>query len=112
MASNFRGPVFRAIVETSASRPLVSAAAGQKIRVLALALSFNGSVNARFQSTTPVSPPSSVDISGPIYGAANVSVVWPFNEMGWCDTNVGEQLDLLLSAGQAVGGVVTYTLVP
>lgn len=105
------GGVFRAIIESSASRPIVSAVPGKKIRVLAVFLSANGSVNARFQSTTPVSPPVPTDISGPIYCAANTNAPLSFNEFGWFDTNVGEQLDLLLSAGVAVGGALTYTLV-
>jgi len=105
------GGVFRAIIESGVSRPIVSAVAGKKIRVLALFLSSNGSVNARFQSTTPVSPPVSVDISGPIYCAANTNAPLAFNEYGWFDTNVGEQLDLLLSSSVAVGGALTYTLV-
>lgn len=85
---------------------LVALVSSKKIRVLALSLIANGSVNVKFQShVTPT------DISGLYYLAANVGFVLPYNPLGWFQTVSGEALDINLSAAVAVGGNIVYVSV-
>lgn len=97
-----------ATISTSTSGPssLVSLVSSKKIRVLALSLMSNGTVNVKFQShTTPT------DLTGLYYLAANTGFVLPYNPVGWFQTNTGEQLDINLSGSTAVGGCLTYVAV-
>lgn len=107
--ADIRGSVVRLPIEVSATAVLVQGVAGKKIRVLGFVLSGNGTVNVRFQSGAG-SP--QVDISGPFYLAANKDSSAPFNPKGWFDTLVGDPLQLALSTGVAVGGILEYVLVP
>lgn len=94
-----------AVLTASASgvTTLVAAVAAKKLRVLALSLVANGSVNAKFQShVTPT------DKSGLYYLAANGGFVLPVNQFGWFETIAGEALDINLSGAVAVGGNIVY----
>lgn len=82
---------------------VVAAVSGKRIRCVALELSFSGSVNAKWQSHTVPT-----DLTGLTYGAAGVVYVLPLNELGWFESLVGESLDVNLSAGTAVGGILGY----
>lgn len=88
----------------SGNNTLVAAAgAGKKIRVLAATLSFNGSVNAKFQSGA-----GGTDLTGLTYGVVNAGFVLPYNPHGWFETAANTLLNLNLSAAVAVGGMLTY----
>jgi hypothetical protein len=88
---------------TSGADTQVVAVTSKKIRVVALALTSNGTVNVKFQShVTPT------DITGLFYEIANTGFVLPYNPMGWFQTVAGEALDINLSASVAVGGVLQY----
>lgn len=80
---------------------LVSAQAGAKYRVLALALVSTGANTVTIQS-------NSTAISGAFDFAANGGMVLDFNEHGWAETAVGEALNLNLSAGTKVAVTVIY----
>jgi hypothetical protein len=98
-------PSFAPIVASaSGATTLVAAVSGKRIRVLALTLTANAAVNLKLQShATPT------DLSGLFYMAAQGDgVVLPFSPVGWCQTNVGEALDINLSAAVAVGGMLVY----
>jgi uncharacterized membrane protein len=41
-------------------------------------------------------------------GSGQLIVVWPFNPMGWCQTGVGEKLNLVLSSAIATSVMITY----
>ena len=100
-------PTF-AVLTASASgvTNLVALVTSKKIRVLAISLIANGTVNVKFQShVTPT------DISGLYYLAANVGFVLPYNPLGWFQTVSGEALDINLSAAVAVGGNILYVAV-
>jgi hypothetical protein len=94
--------VKHAPVAVSATGTIVAAVPGKKISVLAFALTSSGIVNVKFQSHT------TGDISGLFYEIANTGFVLGPNEWGWCETVAGEALDINLSAGVPVGGVLTY----
>lgn len=95
-------PKFAVIAASSSGdNVLVSAVTGKKIRVLALAMMSNGTVNGKFQS-------GATDISGLFYMVANTGAVLPYNPAGWCETAVTTNLELNLSAAIAVGGLLTY----
>lgn len=88
----------------SGDNVVVAAVPGRRIRVLAVWLSANGTVNAKFQSDT-------TDLTGLAYLVANNQLVLQENDKGWFQTAVGEKLDLNLSAAIAVGGSVAYMLI-
>jgi glycine cleavage system protein P-like pyridoxal-binding family len=89
-------------VAVSASGTLVAAVVGCQIRVIAFALTSSGTVNVKFQSHT------TGDLTGLFYEIANTGFVLSPNTWGWFETVVGEALDISLSAGIPVGGVLTY----
>lgn len=89
---------------TSGNNTLVAAVSGKKITVVAFALSFSGTVNAKFQDGA-----SGTDLTGLFYGIANsgagLSTSAP-NFLFQGSTNT--LLNLNLSAGTAVGGLISY----
>jgi hypothetical protein len=86
----------------SGDNSLVAAVTGKRFRVHAFALSFAGTVDAKFQSAAS-------DLTGLFYGVANNQVVAPYCEEGLFQTAVGEALELNLSAAIAVGGYLVYS---
>lgn len=93
---------------TLGDNTLVAAAgAGVKIRVVALVLSAPGGANdIRLESAA-----SGTAILGSIGLADNGQLVLPYNPAGWCETAANALLNLELSAGTAVGGVLGYVTV-
>jgi hypothetical protein len=90
---------------------IVAAVPGQRIRVISFRLSASAAVNAKWQSAAN-------DLTGLAYYAANGGeVVPPIGHTagtqipGWFETNLGEALNLNLSAAVAVGGSLVYALV-
>lgn len=97
-------PKFAAIsASTSGNNTLVAAVTSKKIRVLAVYLTANGTVNAKFQSGA-----SGTDLTGLAYEVANSGLVLPFNPVGWFETASNTLLNLNLSAAIAVGGSIVY----
>lgn len=100
------GPVKRAAVAatTLGDNTLVAAVTGKSIRVLALVLVASGGANTvRFESDA-----GGTALTGQMDLAADGQLVLPYNPAGWAATVAGELLNLELSAGTAVAGVVTY----
>jgi hypothetical protein len=99
-------PLFAPIaVSASGDNSIVALVSSKKIRVLALKITANGAVNAKWRSSTN-------DKTGLSYfAAAGDGEVLPFNPVGWFETNAGEALQVNLSAAVAVGGHVTYVTV-
>lgn len=89
-------------VAVSASGTLIAAVSGKMIRVIAFALTSSGTVNVKFQSHV------TGDLTGLFYEIANTGFVLSPNTWGWFETVAGEALDISLSAGIPVGGVLTY----
>lgn len=86
----------------SGDNTLVSGVASKKIRVLSYVLMSNGTVNAKFQSST------GGDITGLLYLVANTGASSGFSPVGHFETVAGEDLQLNLSGAIAVGGHLTY----
>lgn len=87
---------------------IVAAVAGKSIRVLAAMMMNNVALaqSARFRSAAnSISPLNAFGV------VANGIMSYPFNPMGWFQTNAGEALNLNLTAATAVGVMVTYILV-
>jgi|WetSurMetagenome_2_1015567.scaffolds.fasta_scaffold75363_3 hypothetical protein len=96
-------PKFAAIsASASGSNSIVAAVTSKKIRVLAVDLIANGTVNAKWRSAT------ATDLTGLAYLVANSGYVRPFSPVGWFETTAGAALTLDLSAAIAVGGCVVY----
>jgi hypothetical protein len=97
-------PKFAAIsASSSGNNTLVAAVTSKKIRVLAMWLSSNGTVNVKLQDGA-----GGTDKSGLAYLVANTGFVLPFNPTGWCETTANTLLNLNLSGAVAVGGQLTY----
>ncbi len=88
---------------TSGNNTILAAVTGKKIRVLAIAISFSGAANAKFQSGA-----TGTDISKLFYGVASTQVVLPFNPCGWFETASATLLNMNLSAAVAVDITGTY----
>lgn len=96
-------PKFAAIAASSSGdNTLVSGVGSKKLRVLSYVLMSNGTVNAKFQSST------GGDISGLLYMVANTGASSGFSPVGHFQTVAGEDLQLNLSGAVAVGGHLTY----
>lgn len=97
-------PKFVAIAASSSgNNTILAAVTGKHIRVLALYLVANGSVNAKWQSGA-----GGTDLTGLAYLIANSGMVLPFNPVGWFQTAVNTLLNLNLSGAVAVGGTLVY----
>lgn len=97
-------PKYAAIAASSSgNNTIVAAVTSNKIRVLAVQLISNGTVNVKWQSGA-----SGTDLTGLAYLVANAGYVLPFNPVGWFESASGVLLNLNLSAAVAVGGSVTY----
>lgn len=97
-------PKFAAIAaSTSGNNTLVASVSGKKIRVIAVWLTANGAVNAKFQSGA-----GGTDLTGLAYMTSNTGFVLPFNPAGWFETAATTLLNLNLSAAIAVGGSLVY----
>lgn len=96
-------PKFKVIsASSSGDNTLVSGVSNKKIRVLSYVLMANGTVNAKFQSST------GGDITGLLYLVANTGASSGFSPVGHFETVAGEALELNLSGAVAVGGHLTY----
>lgn len=93
---------------TAADNPIIAAVANRKIKVLA------GSVVNNVATANTLIWKSNANIIGPsiVLPASLFGYVpYPYNEAGWLITNLGEALNLNLSAATAVGVQVIYILV-
>lgn len=87
---------------SSGNTAIVAAIPNAAIRVLAAAIVNGGTANnVKFQSNTN-------DISALFALGSNGGVVLPFNEHGWCQTAIGEALNVNLSGATAVGVQISY----
>lgn len=97
-------PKFAVIaVSSSGDNTLVAAVTSKKIRVLALWLTSNGSVNIKFESGA-----AGTDLTGLAYLVVNTGFVLPYNPVGWFESASGVLLNVNLSAAVAVGGSLVY----
>ena len=86
---------------TLGATSVVAAKTGMSIRVLGLALVSTATNSVKLLS-------ASTDITATFPLGANGGLVLPFNEHGWCQTAVGEALQVNLSANTATGVHVLY----
>lgn len=99
-------PVFaQSTTSLSGNTEIVASTSGKKIRVLNAALHGNGTVNAKWvSSTTDISPLAPV--------GSNYGYVLPFSPVGWFETASGAGLRLNLSVSQINVGVhIAYVLI-
>jgi hypothetical protein len=96
-----------AVINTAATATIVAAqAAGVKIRVVGLVL-----INTTAQSVTLKSGAAGTAITGPLPLAALGQLVLPFNPQGYFETAAATLLELSLSGGTQVGGVLQWVAV-
>lgn len=94
---------------SSGANQIVAGVTGVRYRVIAFAISFSGSVNAKWQTGT-------TDVTGLFYGAAAAVAQSPtlpvptrqVQPPAQFETNAGDDLTLNLSGATAVGGYVCY----
>lgn len=96
-------PKFAAIsASSSGDNTVVAAVTSKKIRVLRYHFTSNGTVNAKWKSST------TSDLTGLHYMIQYASAGGSFAPVGLFETVAGEALTLNLSGAVAVGGSVTY----
>jgi hypothetical protein len=99
-----QGAVVFLPINTTASLDLVTAVPGRRVRVLGLSLSAAGATTVTFQSG------GSTNLTGAITLSTGTPLVWPTTAQGYLQTNAGEKLNLVLSAGVQVSGSLVYAL--
>lgn len=90
---------------SSGATQLVAAQTGLRIVVLQIAVIASAAQNVRFQS-------AGTDISCTFPLAANGGFVLPASQLGWFQTNVGEALNVNLSAAALTGITLTWCAAP
>ena len=100
-------PVLSAIANpsTATTTQLVAAAAGRKYRVVAMAVVATLANNINLESGT-------TDITAIFPLGANGGLVWPYNEHGWCETAVNQDLAITTSQATATGVHIRYVIIP
>ena len=89
---------------TGGDNTLVLAVTGKKIRVIALVMVASGGANsARLESGA-----SGTALTGVMDIVDNGQLILPWNPAGWCETAASALLNLELSAGTSVAGVLNY----
>jgi hypothetical protein len=92
---------------TGGDNTLVAAVTGKKVRVISLVLVASGGANsARLESGA-----SGTALTGVMDIIDNGQLVLQYNPAGWCETAASALLNLELSAGTAVGGLLAYVTV-
>jgi hypothetical protein len=86
---------------TATTTQLVAAVAGKKYRVVSMVVVTTVANNINLESGT-------TDITAVFPLGANGGLVLDFNEHGWCETAVGEALQVTTSAATAAGVQVQY----
>ncbi len=94
-----------ATTASSGATALVAAAAGAKYRVLQVAVISTLANSVKFQS-------ASTDISGTFPLGANGSLVLPYNEHGWFETNENEALNINMTVATSTGVQIQYIKLP
>jgi hypothetical protein len=95
-----------ATVSSSGANTIAPLVENKVIKVMSMVVSAAGAVNVYLQTHT-----SAEAITGTIYLPTNGTVTIPFHPDGWCVTNQGEALDIVLSTGVSVGVTFTYHIV-
>jgi len=90
---------------SNGNNTLISATPGRQIWVLSWFLISGGIVNVTFQDGA-----GGTSLTGPIPLIANTGVACQHNPASWFQTSTGNLLNLNLSAGVQVSGVLTYIL--
>lgn len=90
---------------SSGANELIAAAAGTKYRILSVVVVATTAVTFKLQS-------ASTDITATFPLGANGGFVMPFNEHGWCETNVNEALNATLGGAVACGVQIQYIKLP
>ena len=93
---------FAGIAASQTAASLVTAVAGKKIRVLALAFVCGAT------ATTATFNSDGGAISMLFANAANGGAILPFNPVGWFETDTGEALTLTTGTGSTTGVNVVY----
>lgn len=88
---------------SSGDNTILAAVVGKKIRVLSAVFTAAGALTARFESGA-----SGTALTGQMTLATGTPVVLPFNPLGHFETAENTLLNLELSAGTSVDGVITY----
>lgn len=85
---------------------LVAAEVATKFRILWIFISFSTSLTILTINSKPIGAGSAIFPS--IYGNSNTTLVLPFNQMGWCETNENEDIAVTTGVGSVMGVSIGY----
>lgn len=100
------GPIKHAsfAVADVGNNTLVAAVTGKQIRLLSFFLDASGGANSvKFQSGA-----GGTDLCGGLDIGSDGQIMLPHNPAGWVQTATGELLNLALTSGTEVDGMLTY----
>lgn len=86
------------------SNAVIAAVPGMSIRVISVAIVSTLANSVKFLS-------AATDISATFPLGANGGLVLSFNEHGWCQTAIGEALNINLSVATATGVQINYIVI-
>jgi len=89
---------------TLGSNEVVAAQTGRRIRVVSAAIVTTLANEIKFMSAA-----TAITATWPL--GANGGIVLPYNDHGWCETAVGEALNINLSVATATGVHIEYIVV-
>ena len=92
-------------INIGSSGTIVAGVAGKKIREFGLAAVSLAATGIKLQS-------NATDLTGTLSFAAKGGVVWPAGtNVPWCETAPGEALNINMTVGTTLGGVLIYDVV-
>ncbi len=91
-------------IVNSTNTVLVNAQTNLRIKIMSMMMIAQGTGLVTIQSGSS----SGIGLTGPIYLAANVGFVLPFNQNGWMQTQTSTQLNLNLTSPTSIGGCISY----
>lgn len=105
------------INQAASTTPLIAGVTGKKIRVLSFVLDSNdGHATWKFETSTgPTRLTGNLFVSSGTSGSSSATgaMVFPYSPVGWFETGVGDDLNLiqLVADTAGVGGCLVYELV-
>jgi hypothetical protein len=100
------GDVLYATDTGSASKDLVAAVTGKKIKVLSAIISQASGTSVKFRSDTTSDITAALTTT-----ASDLNIILPYNPSGWFQTVAGEKLNFVPATSVVTNVAITYILI-